>query len=98
MDSTNQALETLLEEIVLWAEDTFQHASTKTILTHLGREVQELQAHPSDGLEYADCMMLLAHAAHKEGVDLRAVLAEKLTINKARQWGAPDHEGVVEHV
>jgi NTP pyrophosphatase (non-canonical NTP hydrolase) len=51
--------------------------------------------------EYADCMMLLLDSAHHFGIssfDLARFIHKKLEINKARIWGKPDENGVVEHI
>lgn len=52
-------------------------------------------------LEYADCFMLLLDSATHLGLsanDLIAYSRIKLEINKARKWGVPDENGVVEHI
>lgn len=51
--------------------------------------------------EYADCMMLLLDSALHFGISAKELLSltrEKLEVNKARKWGKPDENGVVEHV
>lgn len=48
--------------------------------------------------ELADCLHLLASIAHLCGIDLLAATRAKLAENKARRWGKPDSDGVVEHV
>lgn len=48
--------------------------------------------------EAADILLLLLHLAHKSGFSLLAVAHTKFEENKARQWGAVDEAGVVEHV
>lgn len=52
-------------------------------------------------MEYADCFMLLLDSAHHFGLtaeNLLELTREKLEINKKREWGKPDVNGVVEHV
>lgn len=52
-------------------------------------------------MEYADCFMLLLDSAHHFGLtaeNLLALAREKLEINKKREWGKPDADGVVEHI
>ncbi len=51
--------------------------------------------------EYADCFMLLLDSASHFGLsaeDLYNACVWKLKINKHRKWGAPDANGVVEHI
>jgi NTP pyrophosphatase (non-canonical NTP hydrolase) len=52
-------------------------------------------------MEYADCFMLLLDSAHHFGLNAENILEltrEKLGINKARKWGKPDVNGIVEHI
>ena len=52
-------------------------------------------------LEFADCFILLLDAARKEGFsakDILTAIVEKMEINKARKWGKPDVNGVMEHI
>ena len=52
-------------------------------------------------MEYADCFMLLLDSAHHFGLtaeNLLELTREKLEINKKREWGKPDANGVVEHI
>ena len=51
--------------------------------------------------EFADCFMLILDAARCFGINahiLKEYTRLKLDINKAREWGEPDENGVVEHV
>ncbi|MFA7708149.1 MAG: dATP/dGTP pyrophosphohydrolase domain-containing protein [Candidatus Pacearchaeota archaeon] len=51
--------------------------------------------------EYADCFMLLLDSASHFGLNADKLIEfahKKLEINKRRQWGEPDKNGVVEHV
>lgn len=77
---------------------TFPSATPESISAHLLREAAELVAAPLDPAEMADVALLLFHLASKVGVDLRAAIAAKLAINRARAWGEPNPEGFVEHV
>ena len=70
-------------------------------VAHLCKEVEELLEHPYDDMEYADCLMLILDASSNAGIaadDLLNTCWEKLAINRARDWGEPDENGVVEHV
>jgi len=52
-------------------------------------------------LEYADCFILLLDSADKFHLTANQILSaciEKLEINKARTWGEPDANGVIEHI
>lgn len=51
--------------------------------------------------EIADCMMLLLDIMAHEQYTFKLVMMameDKLEINKARKWGEPDENGVVEHI
>lgn len=50
------------------------------------------------GPEYADIFFLLAQAAQCDGVDLTAEINAKLQQNRGRLWGAPQADGIVEHL
>lgn len=84
-------------EVGTWARTTFPTATQENWVAHLGREVKELAAsqHPA---EAADCLILLLGLAHVNGYDLMAEAQAKMVVNRARKWGKPDAEGVVEHV
>jgi NTP pyrophosphatase (non-canonical NTP hydrolase) len=52
-------------------------------------------------MEFADCFMLLLDSARHFGLTAEQLIEltkEKLSINKARKWGKPDANGVVEHI
>jgi NTP pyrophosphatase (non-canonical NTP hydrolase) len=48
--------------------------------------------------EIADCFILLLHLAHLWNCDLLDEARKKMDINRRREWGDPDQDGVVEHV
>jgi NTP pyrophosphatase (non-canonical NTP hydrolase) len=87
-----------------WAEKTFTKSTNQTIITHLRREVTELQeainnAEPRAILEEcSDVAMLLLHLCHKNHIDLQSGIRDKFEICRARVWGEPDAEGVIEHI
>ncbi len=95
-------MDKLFTEITEWQRETFRNANNPVpALKHLQKEVVELISDPSDPLEYADCLFLLFDAAQRVGLtydDLVVAVAQKFEINKARKWGAPDADGVMEHV
>lgn len=52
-------------------------------------------------MEFADCFMLLLDSAHHFSLSAEQLInlaREKLGVNKARKWGKPDDNGVVEHI
>jgi len=95
-----------------WANQTFARATDASIVAHLRREVAELDtlarwrterpdiAWNDDNYaeEMADCLLLLLHLAHRNGVNLEEAARRKYAVNRQRHWGEPDAEGVVEHV
>ncbi len=95
-------IQQLQEEIAQWSDATFGSCRPATRpLHHLAKEVQELIETPDDRMEYADCLILLLDAYRMAGGsadDLIATCYKKLEINKERQWGDPDENGVVEHI
>lgn len=91
-------LDSVIREVNEWQTRTFPRATPASVVEHLRREVQELVADPTDLSELADVVFLAVGLAYELGVDLKTVVAEKLAVNLARQWGEPDEHGVVEHV
>jgi len=50
--------------------------------------------------EYADCFMLVFGSAMDYGMtehDIFEAIREKLEINRKREWGEPDENGVYKH-
>lgn len=91
-------LDRITREIHDWQAVTFPRATPASVVEHLRREVAELVDDPTDTSELADCYFLLVGLAYELGVDLTTVVARKLAVNRARTWGEPDDQGVVEHV
>lgn len=93
-----------IKEITEWQDRTFTEATPLSAATHLQREVRELIFDLASGnpksmrFEIVDCFLLIIGVAHLSGVDLEEALEKKMTINKARKWGKPDAQGVVEHI
>ena len=70
-------------------------------LHHLKQEVEELIRKPDDIEEYADCMILLIQSAIKAGYNmdlLHKACLIKHDMNKSREWGKADENGVVNHI
>jgi hypothetical protein len=103
-------LQKLMNDIREWSNSTFGADKQRTIplLHHLVKEVPEaIEACKEEGepfhgyYEFADCFMLLLDAANHFGMtaeDLMFYTSRKLEVNKTRKWGAPDENGVIEHV
>ncbi len=88
----------LAREINAWATATFPGTNERSKAEHLRREAAELAAKPTDTEEMADVFILLANLTGYLGVDLAAAVEAKMAKNRKRKWGAPDAQGVVEHV
>lgn len=95
-----------------WAEKTFPKATNMSICNHLVREVRELEEYclvpdkyndsqtlrQEMGSEIADCIQLLYHIAHRNGIDVNREVILKFNENQKRRWNEPDSDGVSEHV
>lgn len=86
-----------------WAEGQFPESTDDSRIAHLRREVGELAdaLHGTGDIaeEWADCFMILCHIAHARGLVVPSfAVARKFAVAKARRYGAPDAEGVVEHL
>ena len=84
-------------EVTRWANETFPGSTLDAKLAHLRQEIDEIEAEPGDGSEYADCLLILLHAAGANGIDLFAEAQKKHQVNLSRTWGKPDAQGVVRH-
>lgn len=95
-------IQQLQDEIAQWSDATFGSGRPATRpLHHLAKEVQELIAAPHDQMEYADCLILLLDAYRMAGGSADKMIEtsyRKLEINRKRDWGTPDENGVVEHI
>jgi hypothetical protein len=70
-------------------------------INHLKKEVNELLESPLDRHEYADCFLLLVDAYRRAGgniYDMLKAVEEKIEINKNREWGSPDENGIINHI
>ena len=93
-----QSLDALLVEVAEWAREKFPEQSGESISVHMLREAEELREKPSDPIEMADVMMLVADLADFYKVDLKKAIREKLVICRKQEWGEADSEGVHEHI
>jgi dCMP deaminase len=91
-------LDSVIREVNEWQAVTFPRATPASVVEHLRREVQELQADPTNTSELADVVFLAVGLAYELGVDLKTIVADKLAINRRRVWAPADEFGVVEHV
>ncbi len=97
-DASEQTLDELFSEVAEFSIATFPTATLKSVATHIRREARELLRKPSDGEETADIVTLCIGMAARQGIDLKAEITAKLAKNRLRKWGAPDKDGVVEHI
>lgn len=99
--------ETQFNEITEWQQRTFPNSTELSRVKHLIKEVDELKDEVCVGtveekeMEYADCFFLLFGAAKMAGMtynDICYAIERKFEINRQRQWGRPDSDGVVNHL
>ena len=91
------SMDALQEKVGTWATTTFPQSTDESKLKHLQREVKEL-LESGKPEEAADCALILMHYAHAHGFSLFDECRKKFEIAKKRKWGAPDGEGVQEHI
>lgn len=90
----------LFNRMTDWAEKTFPQRTNHSILTHLRKELVEIEANPDDLEEWADAILLFMHGLRERNFNIAQLveaLEKKFEINKNRKWGTPDEHGVVEH-
>ena len=90
-----------------WSDETFgdswsdgAKAGVPSLL-HLREEVDELIASPGDLEEWADVFLLFLDASRRRRISIHDILEAarvKHEINKSRNWGEPDENGVVHHL
>lgn len=91
------AMDDLQQRVGAWAAATFPNSTLHAKVAHLRREVEEL-ASSGAAEEIADCILILLHVADAAGVSAHQACEAKFAVCLTRQWGAPDADGVVEHV
>lgn len=102
-------MQLFMSEIHAWADLTFgAKRKPEAVVHHLKKECDELiesLKKPEDHFhireELADCFILILNVTSKAGYDFPTLLRDakaKMDINKARKWGKPDKNGVVEHI
>ncbi len=108
VEKENDSTGKLQLEIADWQDKTFPEANALSKMSHLAKEVIELnkalvsftheEAVEDVSNELADCQHLLFGIASKRGINLYEATRKKFEINKKRIWGKPDSNGVVEHL
>lgn len=104
----SKEVQNLMDDIHKWADETFGTERTALApLHHLQKEVQETieaitECEAEKAIEeLADCFILILNSSSKYGLSFQQLMdasKEKLIKNKARKWGKPDENGVVEHI
>lgn len=75
-----------------WSDATFGNVGPVGPLKHLSKEALEAAAEPGDLSEWADIQFLLWDAQRRAGISdeqITRAMAEKLEVNKTRQWPEP---------
>lgn len=84
--------EQIRREHTEWSESTFGNVGPVGPLEHLSKEALEAAAEPGDLSEWADMQFLLWDAQCRAGISdeqITRAMAEKLAVNKQREWPAP---------
>ena len=94
------------QEKTLWSGYTFyktmqpHHEFREGRIKHLKKEVEELEnsSYVDSPEELADCFLLLLHLSYLRDIDLLKEARKKMNINRAREWGEPDKDGVIREI
>ncbi len=92
----------LMDDHIAFAIPTFKNSTAFSSLLKLRTEIEEVEIEMLYGTtkmflpaEYADCMMCILDSAARAGIlpnEIMIAFAEKLEINKLREWVEnPDH-------
>lgn len=104
LDTTlhSPALQALQDRISEFQQQRFPEQTVAAKLKGMVREVEtELLPDLADPKEWADVFIYFLGAAAKNGMSTAALIAAthaKMDINETRKWGAPDAEGVHQHI
>lgn len=80
-------LNSVAEGVHHWANAVFPNRDAPATFVKLFEEIGEIIKSPSDGLEYADVLILLFDLALMHGVaDLEEKIERKMKMNKSRVW------------
>lgn len=99
--ANNTTTSALRAEHAAWSQETFGNVGPVGPLKHLSKEAQEAAQNPTDLSEWADITMLIWDAQRRAGItdeQLMQAVAEKLAINKQREWPAPCDGEPREHI
>ncbi|MGV3785154.1 DUF550 domain-containing protein [Citrobacter freundii] len=84
--------EQLRREHAAWSQATFGDVGPVGPLKHLSKEALEAAAEPGDLSEWAEMQFLIWDAQRRAGISdeqITQAMADKLVINRARQWPEP---------
>ncbi|ENT4611811.1 DUF550 domain-containing protein [Salmonella enterica] len=84
--------ERIRREHAEWSDKTFGDVGPVVPLKHLSKEALEAAAEPGDLSEWADMQFLLWDAQRRAGISdeqITQAMAEKLAVNKQREWPEP---------
>ena len=96
----------LQEAVSNWQQEAFGNKQSEYgLVEHLKHEVEELDgalSMGSDSLEeieneLADIIILTIGIASLYNIELENAVADKLAINREREWNDPDEFGVINH-
>lgn len=91
----------LQDDIGEFADSILPGRPVSSPLNKLREEVEELIKNPTDDMEFADCLLVLLDAYRAKGGNTEQLLhhcREKMKINRSRNWGTPDANGVFRHI
>ena len=92
----------VMENWAKWSDSVWgENRPPNGTVNHLVEEAAELAENPTDIMEYVDVIMLAVDGLRQAGFDFAEftdAAIKKLAINKAREWGPVDENGVSRHV
>ena len=92
----------MLTDWAAWSDSVWgEGRSPAGAINHLAQEVDELRSSPQNIMEHVDVIMLAMESLRLAGFDVAELVdaaAKKLEINKQREWGPVDDDGVSQHV
>jgi len=97
------SIEQVARRLEIWSQLTFGNDlvhGPEGPSRHLQREAAELAQAPYDGIECADCLLVVLDINRRAGRTLQqlfSIALEKLAVNESREWEPMDKDGVSEH-
>jgi hypothetical protein len=93
----------LLDRQFAWSKRTFGDGYRPTaLLAHIRKELVEIEAAPTDPVEWIDVALLALDGAWRaqgiSGTRVAELMVEKMAINRARKWGSVSADKPTEHV